>query len=107
MRPPADNRSILISGGSGFVSGKLARVAKSIGWNVSVLTRGQQTLPDGVTALTADRHDHAAFEKAIENANQNWDLVVDCIGYEPADVKQDVSVFRNCAKHLVFISTDF
>jgi len=107
MGSPSNSRSLLIIGGSGFVSGTLARTAISVGWSVWVVTRGQRELPCGVTALVADRHDHAAFENAIRSANRRWDLVVDCIGYEPADQKQNVSVFRALAKHLVFISTDF
>lgn len=98
---------LLIIGGSGFVSGTLARVALANGWRVWVLTRGQRVLPEGVTGLAADRHDGAAFEKTIQSANTHWDLVVDCIGYEPVDVQQDLAVFRTRAMHLVFISTDF
>jgi len=33
--------------------------------------------------------------------------VIDCIGYDPEDAEQDVSCFRNRAKHIVFVSTDF
>lgn len=98
---------LLIIGGSGFVSGTLARVATAKGWKVWALTRGKKALPEGVTALVADRHDASAFENAVARANTRWDLVVDCIGFEPADAKQDIAVFRSRARQLVFISTDF
>src|SRR5690242_21331747 len=42
------------------------------------------------SGLTADRHDRVAFKRAINGAQTRWDLAVDCIGYEPADVKQDI-----------------
>src|SRR5688572_15612860 len=96
---------LLILGGSGFVSGTLARAALANGWKVWVVTRGKRSLPEGVVGLHADRHDHAAFEQAIEGAKTGWDMVVDSIGYEPADAKQDINVFRRRTKQLVFIST--
>jgi nucleoside-diphosphate-sugar epimerase len=98
---------LLIIGGSGFVSGTLARVAISQGHQVHVVTRGERVLPSGVVPIQADRHDEAGFAKAIAAANTKWDLVVDCIGFLPADARQDVVCFRERAKHLAFISTDF
>lgn len=101
------NYNLLLIGGSGFVSGTLARLAADRGHNVWAITRGQRPLPEGVTGLMADRHDTAAFQRVVAEAQPRWDLVVDCIGYEPADALQDIAVFRHRAGHLVFISTDF
>ena len=98
---------ILLIGGSGFVSGTLATVALAAGHTVAAVTRGQRPLGAGVTSLIADRRDRAAFAEAITAQRQSWDLVVDCIGYEVADAEQDVALFRELAKQLVFISTDF
>ena len=99
--------NILLIGGSGFVSGTLARLAVAQGHTVSAVTRGQRALPPGVTPVIADRKDNAAFASAIQQAGAHWDLVVDCIGYGPEDAQQDVELFRERASHLVFISTDF
>ena len=99
--------SVLIIGGSGFVSGTLARVAVASGHEVTVVTRGARPLPEGVQALACDRTDRAAFAEAIGAMSRRWNLVVDCIGYEPEDARQDVEVFAGLADHLVFISTDF
>lgn len=100
--------NILLLGGSGFLSGTLSRVALQAGHNVTVATRGQRVLPAGVQSIVADRKDRAAFQTAIENAESApWDLVVDCIGYEVEDARQDIEIFRNRARHLVFVSTDF
>ena len=98
---------ILLIGGSGIVSGTLATVALAAGHTVAAVTRGQRALTSGVTPIVADRHDRAAFAAAIAAQRQRWDLVVDCIGYEVADAEQDVALFRELAKQLVFISTDF
>jgi nucleoside-diphosphate-sugar epimerase len=99
--------NVLIIGGSGFVSGTLARTAVEAGYRVWVVTRGRRPLPDGVQALTADRQDEAAFEAAVRGAGVRWDLAADCIGYEAAAARQDVRVLSPLAAHLVFISTDF
>ena len=98
---------ILVIGGSGFVSGTLTRTALAAGHRVWTLTRGQRPTAAGATPLVADRRDPAAFAQAIAGAGTQWDLVVDCIGYEPEAARQDLEVFRARTNHLVFISTDF
>ena len=107
---------ILIIGGSGFLSGTLARCALAAGHEVWAVTRGKKPLPAGVRAIEADRKERNGFTSAIEAAfaefgftssGQKWDLVVDCIGFEAADARQDIEVFRDKARHLVFVSTDF
>ena len=50
---------ILILGGSGFVSGTLARLALARGHQVWAVTRGQRALPQGVTGLAVGRTWHA------------------------------------------------
>jgi nucleoside-diphosphate-sugar epimerase len=99
-------KRILVIGGSGHVSGAVARAAVAAGHQVAVLTRGRRAVPPGVTALTADRKDTAAVERALP-AGAVWDLVVDCIGYQAEDARQDVALFAGAARQFVFISTDF
>ena len=99
--------NILIIGGSGFVSGTLAERALAAGHAVWTVTRGERTLPDGVTPLIVDRQDRDKFASTIESTGVTWDLVVDCIGFELADAEQDIAVFHDRARQLVFISTDF
>lgn len=99
--------NILLIGGSGFVSGTLARTALAAGHKVWTVTRGQRALPGGATPIVADRRDQSAFRNAIAQLAVQWDLVVDCIGYTPEDAQQDIEVFRDRARHFVFISTDF
>jgi nucleoside-diphosphate-sugar epimerase len=100
--------SLVILGGTGFVSGTLARVARERQWDVTLVTRGRRPLPAGVTALTADRDDPADFAAAVRAGAPagGWDLVVDCIGMLPAHARQDLAVFTRLARHLVFISSD-
>jgi nucleoside-diphosphate-sugar epimerase len=99
--------NLLIIGGSGHVSGAIASAAVAAHHAVWTVTRGNRPLSSGVTSLIADRKAPGALAKIVADQNQTWDLVVDCIGYDEPDVRQDIEVFRACARHLVFISTDF
>lgn len=98
---------VLVVGGSGFLSGTVARVAMAAGHRVWAVTRGQRAMPAGVTPIVADRKDHPAFQAAIEAADARWDLVVDSIGYNAGDAQQDLDCFTDRATQLVFVSTDF
>lgn len=99
-------KRILIIGGSGHVSGAVTRTALAEGHEVTIVTRGEKAIPQGVTALRADRKDTAAMRAALPEGVV-WDLVVDCIGYEVEDARQDIELFRDRARQFVFISTDF
>ena len=97
---------LLIVGGSGFVSGTLARQALAEGHEVWAITRGQRSIPDGITPIIANRKDRAAFASAVRKVDAHWDLVVDCIGYTAEDAQQDTEVFADRCDSFVFISTD-
>lgn len=98
---------VLIIGGSGFVSGTIARSAVAAGHRTWVVTRGKRPVPEGVTSLVVDRHDYETFALVVANEDTYWDAVIDCIAYEPGDIRQDIAVFNGTASQLVFISTDF
>jgi nucleoside-diphosphate-sugar epimerase len=101
---------VLILGGSGFLSGTMARQARTHGDEVWCVTRGQRPLPEGVHSIIADRKDRANFKKQISNLKSQiskLDLVIDSIGYSEDDARQDIECFADSASHLVFISTDF
>ena len=103
----AKARKLLIIGGSGFLSGTLAKLAIQKNYQVWAVTRGKRSLPPGVRGITVDRHDDAAFRSAITSLGLHWDLVVDCIAFDRKDILQDVAVLPAVSDHLVFISTDF
>lgn len=98
---------ILIIGGSGHVSGTLAEKALAAGHAVWTITKGITPIPKGVTSLIADRLIDEDLTNAVVSQNMRWDLVVDCIGYHPEALRQDIPLFRERADHFVFISTDF
>ena len=98
---------VLLLGGSGFVSGAIARVALAKGHQVTIVTRGIKPLPQGVSAIRADRTLPGSLEAAMAATKEDFDLVVDCIGYQAADARQDLALFAERCRHLVFISSDF
>ena len=99
--------NILLIGASGFVSGTLARTAVAAGHTVWGISRGQRPLTTAMHHINADRRQTKAFAQTMDATPGVWDLVVDCIGYDPADARQDLEIFGHRAGHLVFISTDF
>jgi nucleoside-diphosphate-sugar epimerase len=98
---------VLIVGGSGFVSGTLARRALAEGHDVWVVTRGKKAIPAGATPLRADRTDRQLFRDVVSRTGLRWDLVVDSICYTPEDMRHNLLVFPGKASHFVFISSDF
>lgn len=99
--------NVLILGGSGFLSGAVARLAVAGGHRVWTVTRGRRPPLAGTTPLIADRTDRAGFRQVLEACGQTWDLVADCIGFRADDAAQDVEVLGPRCGRLVFVSTDF
>lgn len=99
--------NILIVGGSGHVSGTLAKAALQQQHTVWTVTRGERPVPDGVRALITDRHDGETMQRLVGGENMVWDLVVDCICYDEQDMQQDIKLFSERTRHFVFVSTDF
>jgi nucleoside-diphosphate-sugar epimerase len=117
---------VLIVGGSGFLSGTMAREALRQGDEVWCVTRGLRPMSQGVHPIIADRKDRAGFRAKISNLKSEisnlqpqfgdlniqtsdlpFDLVIDSIGFNADDARQDVECFADVTRHLVFISTDF
>jgi len=98
---------LLILGGSGFVSGELAREARSTGWEVWAVTRGSRALEPGVHGLVADRNNASELARVVASAGVHFDLAVDCIAMEASHAEADLAMLQGRASHLVVISTDF
>jgi dTDP-glucose 4,6-dehydratase len=99
---------ILVIGGSGHVSGAVVRAALAANYQVTTLTRGEKPPVGKVRTLHADRHDGAAVAKAMQSvAGERFAAVIDCIGFNAEDMRQDLEVFALQTDHLIFISTDW
>ncbi len=96
---------VLVLGGTGFLSSAIVGELQQAGHAVTVYTRGQRALPEGVDAITGDRKDVPGFLSQLEG--RPFDAVIDCICYTPEDAAADLRAFGGRTGHLVMISTDF
>jgi nucleoside-diphosphate-sugar epimerase len=102
---------VLFLGGTGVISAAcvreiLAGEGDTGDIDLTVVTRGRSTLrpvPAGVRSLHADVHDDRSMRAAL--GDETFDVVVNFIGYTPADVKADVARFGGRTGQYVFIST--
>jgi 2'-hydroxyisoflavone reductase len=65
---------VLILGGTGWLSGRVARRSLEAGATVTCLARGARPAPDGAELVRGDRGDPEAY---TELARRDWDHVVD------------------------------
>jgi len=96
---------IIILGGTGLISTSITRQLIERGDDVTVFNRGQREsrIPDSVHQIVGDRKDYPAFEKRMES--EEWDGVIDMIGFVPADVESGIRAFRGRTRKFVFCST--
>lgn len=99
-------KKALILGGTGGLSGTLAKLAEQYYDEVWILTRGQRKVDGNYKQLIADRNDMEAFKKSVLEAGTRWDAVFDCICMNEFHAKQDIEVIGQCTDRLVVISTD-
>lgn len=97
---------LLILGGSGQLSGRVAELALSQGHEVWTLTRGIRPVPAGVHALIADREDDAAVRAAMTCTGVHWDACIDCTGRTARSAAQCVEIISRWTDRFVVVSTD-
>lgn len=93
--------AVLILGGTGWLSGHVARGWIEAGADVTCLARGGRPAPDGARLVRADRAAQGAYD---EVATQDWDEVVD-ISSDAAFVAQAVGALADRAGHWTYVST--
>ena len=95
---------LLILGGSGFVSGRLAELALRSGHEVWTVTRGQHAVRASAHTLTADRRDPDQLRAVLSGLHFN--ACLDCICFTAQDAAVDLAVLPSVTDRLVVISTD-
>ncbi len=98
-----DRLRVLLIGGSGFLGHHAAAALAAAGHEVTVMSRGNATPPPGARTLRADRGDRAALGRALEG--QRFDLTVDFLVYDAADVETLLLVPYAALGRYVMIST--
>src|SRR5215475_12003744 len=98
------NMKILFIGGTGIISTASTVLALELGFDVTLLTRGQHAakLPGGVKTLLGDVNDPSL---PAQLAHEKFDAVVDWIAFTPSDIERDLRLFRGHTRQFIFISS--
>lgn len=92
---------VLVLGGTGWLSGRLARRWVDAGAAVTCLARGGRPAPAGAALVVADR---ATADAYAEVAGEEWDEVVD-ISSDPVAVAAAVDALGGQAAHWSYVSS--
>ncbi|MEI3866295.1 NAD-dependent epimerase/dehydratase family protein [Microbacterium sp. CCNWLW134] len=93
--------NVLILGGTGWLSGRVARAWADAGARVTCLARGGRPAPDGTELIAADRAAPGAYDAVAE---REWDEVVE-ISSTPEHVAAAVAALAPVARHLTYVSS--
>lgn len=92
---------VLILGGTGWLSGRIAQRWVDAGAAVTCLARGGRPGPDGARLVVADREDAGAYEGLQD---REWDEVVD-VSSHPRHVAEAVQALEARAVHWSYVSS--
>ena len=97
---------VLIIGGTGLISTAITRALVARGDDVTLYNRGQTEadISEGYATITGNRKDYAAFEAQMTEA-ANFDVVIDMIGFVPAEIESAIRAFRGNIGQFIFCST--
>jgi len=97
----------LFIGGTGTISTSCVREAVTLGFDVTVLNRGESSvlrpLPAGVGQLHADLDDDAAVAAALRG--RDFDVVADFKSYTTPRLARNIDLLRGHAGQYIFISS--
>jgi len=94
---------ILFIGGTGNISKVCVDLALARGYDVTLLNRGNHSVPRGAHQIVADMSDPSAVASAL--GSQRWDVVADFIIFHPDQLEQRLNLFRGRTGQFIFIST--
>jgi nucleoside-diphosphate-sugar epimerase len=96
---------VLVIGGTGVIGTGIVHALLARGADVTVYSRGlrEGSRLAGVTHLTGDRRDAAAFARQF--AGIRFDAIVDLLCFSRADVESTVSAFGGTCQQILFCST--
>lgn len=95
----------LFIGGTGTISTAISVLAVKKGWELYLLNRARNTdrIPEGAKLLTADINDEKAVSTLIRDLK--FDVVVDFIAMQPAQIERDIKLFSHKTSQYIFISS--
>lgn len=95
----------LFIGGTGTISSDISALCVKLGWELTLLNRGNRTglVPDGARVIAADIRDEAAVKAAL--GDERFDVVADFIAFTPEQVERDIRLFSGRTGQYFFISS--
>jgi len=93
--------TVLVLGGTGWLSGRIAQRWRDAGAEVTCLARGARPAPDGAVLVRGDRDDPAVYDVL---RRQQWDEVVD-ISSRARHVREAVAALGDRAAHWTYVSS--
>ncbi|KAA9110998.1 NAD-dependent epimerase/dehydratase family protein [Microbacterium rhizomatis] len=93
--------NVLVFGGTGWLSGRIARRWVNAGASVTCLARGTRPAPDGAELVVADRSAADAYHSVRAH---DWDEVID-ISSIPEHVARAVDAIGPRARHWTYVSS--
>jgi 2'-hydroxyisoflavone reductase len=93
--------NVLILGGTGWLSGRVARAWADAGAAVTCLARGGRPAPEGAELIVADRSEPGAYDTVRE---REWDEIVE-ISSIPEYVSAAVDALAAHTPHVTYVSS--
>ena len=93
--------NVLILGGTGWLSGRVARAWVDAGASVTCLARGGRAAPEGAELIVADRAEPGAYDTVRE---RKWDEIVE-ISSIPEFVAAAVDALAPRTRHGTYVSS--
>ena len=96
---------ILLIGGTGTISGAIAKLLAQRGDDLTLLNRGNRAedVPAGAKVICCDINNEALVAEKL--AGERFDAVCQFIGYKPEHVQRDYRLFAGKTKQYIFISS--
>ena len=95
--------SLLLVGGTGVLSGAVAREALKKGFEVTIINRGHRKIPEGAVLLQSDRKNYEYIEQKLRG--KVFDAVIDFLCYGEKDVQDSFDLYKQFSKQYIFISS--
>ncbi|MBE5801527.1 MAG: SDR family oxidoreductase [Clostridiales bacterium] len=95
----------LLIGGTGTISTEISKRCVALGWDLTLLNRGNSTefVPEGARVLQVDVNDEAAVNQLL--GDEQFDVVADFIVFTPEQAQRDIRLFKGRTAQYIFISS--
>ena len=98
------NMKVLIIGGSGRISLSVTKTLYNIGFEVTVINRGNNNqLIKNLNTYISDIKDEKRINSFLKD--KFYEVVIDFVSYDVEDIKRSYSYFKNHTNHYIFISS--